>query len=801
MLQGRAAGVQITDQSGQVGAGSQIRLRGNNSLTQGNNPLIYVDGVRIENNPIGADDEASQQPSALDMINSADIDRIEIIKGPAATTLFGTEASGGVIQVFTKRGAAGAPAWTFSTQQGVSVMPHQGPDASVNPTGLNLNDCSHEPGCPEGGSWFRNAHQQKYNLSVRGGGETATYFVSGSYGDSQGVVDPQGVDDYSVRANINFTPLDGLDIRLNNHYARRNITWIPNGNNASGLYLNVLRGPAGYTPGNDDSLVLQNDIFTHLDQYITGLSINWQPNTWFAHRFNAGLDYTSSDFIDFKNWGFYEEPTGDREIDQQFDRNLTLDYVGTLSYSPFGDDISSRFSWGGQVYEEFGYVLNGFDDRFAGPGEQVLGDGNRPQVFENRITTRSGGFFLQEVLGFQDKLFITGGIRWDGFSTFGSGFGLAAYPKVSASYLISDEDFTPDFFETLKLRAAWGQSGKAPGAFDAARTYEPTSADEQVPAVIIANLGNADLGPELSTELEFGFDASLWDGKVTVEFTNYDQTTKDALIGVQEAPSGGTEEATLRNLGEVKNWGHELLIDVVTYRSDDIEWSVNGTWTANDSEITDLGPLENLGTTRQVGLPLWINWDDIIQNPTEMGARPDYEKGMIGRLFPTDTYGLGTRLTLARSLTLDLLAEGQAGHVKSIGVGYQNVRRKQWPGDDCPNIQAIYDAYDGPGEPPNLTALQIGTCIGARSDQGIWTDPADFWKIRSATVAYRLPDGIIPGAQGAQISVQAKNLYTWTDYRGLDPETNDNGFGDTTPREYYNMAPPRIFLFNLTLNF
>jgi len=106
-----------------------------------------------------------------------------------------------------------------------------------------------------------------------------------------------------------------------------------------------------------------------------------------------------------------------------------------------------------------------------------------------------------------------------------------------------------------------------------------------------------------------------------------------------------------------------------------------------------------------------------------------------------------------------------------------------------------------PGEPPNLTALQIGTCIGNRADQGVWTDPADFWKIRSATLSYRLPEGWIPRAQGAQISIQGKNLFTWTDYRGLDPETNDNGFGDSTPREYYNMAPPRIFMFGMTLNF
>ncbi len=812
VLQGRTTGIQVNDHSGQVGAASQIRLRGNNSLTAGNNPLIYVDGVRIEGSPLGTDDEGAQTPSALDMINPNDIDRMEVIKGPAATTLYGTEASGGVIQIFTKRGVAGAPAWNFSMEQGVSVMPHQGPSADVNPSGLFLNTCRdpgilnhatgeigvEEPGCPENNSWFRNAHHQVYNLSVRGGGETATYFVSGQYGDRKGVVDPQGADNYNVRANVSFQPVSGLDIRLNSHYARRNITWIPNGNNASGLYLNVLRGDAGYTPGNDDSLVLENDIFSHLDQYITGLAVYWSPNSLFSHRLNVGIDYTSSDFIDFKGWGFYEEATGDREIDQTFDRNLTFDYSGTFDYDPFSG-ISSSFSWGGQVYEEFSYGLNGFDELFAGPGEQVLGDGNNPQVFENRVTVRSGGFFVQEVLGFQDKLFLTGGVRWDGFSTFGEGFGIAAYPKFQASYLISDEDWFPvGWAETFKLRAAWGESGKAPGAFDAKRTYEATSADEQVPAVVIANLGNADLGPEVSSEIEYGVDASFFDGRVSVEFTRFDQTTRDALIGVQEAPSGGTEEATLYNLGEVKNWGIESVVNFVPVRTDDLEWHVGVNLTTNDSEITDLGPLEDLGTTRQLGYPLWIQWDDILQNPDAVGELPEYEKGYIGNLFPTQTVGLNTRLTLWHSLTVDVVGESQSGMVRPIGIAYQNVRRRVWPGDGCPGIQ---DIWYKDGDRSTLTAAEVARCIGPYSDQGVWTDPADFFKIRSASITYRLPEGLVPGARSAQVGISGKNLWTRTDYRGLDPEANDNGFGDATPNEYYNMAPPRVFILNFSVNF
>ena len=470
------------------------------------------------------------------------------------------------------------------------------------------------------------------------------------------------------------------------------------------------------------------------------------------------------------------------------------------------NNVTSDFSWGGQVYEEFNYTMNGFDELFAGPGEQVLGDGNNPRVFENRIIERSGGFFLQEVLGLNDKLFLTGGIRWDGFSTFGEGFGLAAYPKLQAAYTVSDEEFFPfDWTETFKLRAAWGQSGKAPGAFDAKRTYEATSADEQVPAVIIANLGNSDLGPEVSTELEYGADASFLNGRLIVEFTAFDQTTRDALICVQEAPSGGTEECTWRNLGEVKNWGTETMINFVPVRTDNLEWDIGVNFTTNDSEITDLGPLEDLGTSRQLGFPLWIRWDDTLTNPDAIGELPDYEKGNIGNLFPTETVGLNTRLTLWRSLTIDLVGEGQYGMVRPIGIAYQNVRRRVWPGDGCPAIQDMYYSLRGSGSSRvaqmGLPASDIARCIGPYSDQGMWTDLADFFKIRSASITYRLPDGLVPGTRSAQIGVAGKNVMTWTNYRGLDPEANDNGLSDATPNEYYNMAPPRIFILNFSVNF
>ncbi|MDE3002559.1 MAG: SusC/RagA family TonB-linked outer membrane protein [Gemmatimonadota bacterium] len=848
VLQGRAAGVAIAGTDGQVGAGSEIRIRGNSSISQSNRPLIYVDGVRMENSALMSADEGAAGTMAIDGINPNDIDRIEIVKGPAATTLYGTEAAGGVVQIFTKRGAAGAPAWTLTMDGGLSRMGHQGPlvgsdvvpmanayteshpdlyptgDYNVdymlpegdigNANGLRLNDCASgvnlsalyptidsygaEPGCPESGSWFRDATMQRVNLSIRGGGETATYFVSGRYADEQGVVDPQGQDSYNLRANVQFQPFDGLDVSLNNMYTKRNISWIPNGNNASGLFLNVLRGERGYTPDNDDSLVMFNDIFTNQSQWVTSASIGWSPTADFSHRLNFGMDYTYVDFVDFKPYDNYENPLGDRENDTYNDRNMTFDYNGSWRTDVMSG-ISSSFSWGGQVYEEYSWRLNGFDSDFAGPGDQLLGDGTDQDVNESRLTVRSGGFFLQEQIGFGDRFFLTGGMRWDGFSTFGSGFGLAAYPKLAAAYTISDESFFPEGLlgiDALKLRGAWGKSGRAPGAFDAVKVYEATQADEVVPALIIGNLGNADLGPEVSKELEVGFETSLFEGRASIDFTYFDQTTTDALIGVAEAPSFGTEEATLRNLGETTNKGYEAVLNVTPLRTDNLDWNVNFSYSSTESEITDLGPLQNAGFNMQLGFPIGVEYDGVVTNPTAVGQQEETETAVLGVNFPTQTMAIGTRLTLNQSLTLDLLAESQMGHVRTIGIGWATARRETWP--HCYGIQNEYNANGR----TNLTPNQVVTCVPGRIDWGAWTQNADFIKLRSAALSYRLPDDLVPGTRSVSIALQGKNLWQSTDYQGLDPEATDRGLDrGEYAFEYYNMAPPRIFILNMTVNF
>src|SRR5690606_35123010 len=202
LLTAAAPGIDVLQNSGQPGAGGTIRLRGNNSISQGNQPIVYVDGVRIYGGATPTHPAARQVASPLNDINAADIERVEIIKGAAATTLYGTEASSGVIQIFTKKGATGAPRWTAEITTGLNSMGHVGPKS--DPTGMWLNRCRgdglvgydgrvfEDPTCPASGSWLRNAPVQSYALSVSGGLDNATYYLSGNFSDEQNVIEGAG---------------------------------------------------------------------------------------------------------------------------------------------------------------------------------------------------------------------------------------------------------------------------------------------------------------------------------------------------------------------------------------------------------------------------------------------------------------------------------------------------------------------------------------------------------------------------------------------------------------------------------
>ena len=802
VLQGQAAGVSVLSNSGQVGAGRTIRLRGNSSVTQGNSPIIYIDGIRVQNQTVGNDIEVNQTANVLDDINPADIERVEIIKGPAATTLYGSEASNGVIQIFTKQGVEGDAEIRFSTEQGVNYLGQVGTQDIHSE--LSINNCSGEPGCPSDGDWLSPGHKQNYNLSVRGGTGTFNYYVSGEWGDTNGAFDaPQSTGKYSVRGNFGFNPLESVNVRFSTFYSRRDITWIPDGNNADGLLLNSLRVEQAPVP--DESEILDLGLTTNTDHFTSGVTLNWSPRANLNQSLKMGLDYVLSEYIEERPFGYVREPDGNRENQTEMNIQASLDYSGSLELQ-LAESVSSNTSWGGQLYRDVFNSLEVLGEGFSGIGDKVVTSGARTEVRdEDRITTYTGGVFMQERVGWRDRMFVTLGVRVDGSSTFGDDFGLAPYPKASVSYLISEHTFWPAWWDDLKLRAAYGESGRLPGPFDAVRTFDSVPGDNGQPGLSPGNPGNADLGPERSREVELGFEGSALDDRISGSFTWYRQRTNDAIVNVQPAPSQGFPESAPQNVGTLGASGVELDLNVTVLDMENFAWDVGGNFSTSHTEAIDLGGREiefawDQGVREGSSVPSFFgnvleNPNQIPEDPSNIQYKPELQN--LGPTFPPRELAIRTSVTLWDDLTVEVLGQGQYGHVLSAGTARENAERGIWPG--CDAIVAQINEGDRSG----LTARQLGRCDPQQIRDGQWVFPADFFRLRSASVQYRVPQRVLPKRmQNLVLNVQGRNLLTFTDYPGLDPEAYEDGSNDAPYRqEYYNLPPTKSITVSLSTSF
>src|SRR5438477_1396938 len=560
LLQARVPGMTVDVGGATIGQGATIRLRGNVSLSQSNQPLVYVDGVRQTANNYprnvsqgGSTFNAAQvEASPLADIDPGDVDRVEVVKGAAAATLYGTEAAAGVIELFTKRGTAGKTAFTLQTDQGINWLRPWGSD--VRPL-LNM-----EP-------WLKEAYGHSEGLSGSGGGGQTQYYLSAGLDDKDGVLPQDHQRRYSLRGNLALQPLANLTLQWNSFVSKNDLAMSPDGNGGESIFFNVYRSPVtslgAATPENNAKLLTRTTTQTD-DRLIVGASATWVPFGWMSHRFTFGYDRAAMSGEVFHPYGFVFQPTGDiSELDWRSE-TVTLDYAASAQAQPT-NDFKATFSVGGQLVHTTEARVDGYGRGLPGSGKHTLSRAAERFVFSVGQEVKTGGFLLQSLLAWKDRYFLTGGLRVDGSSAFASGFGLQAYPKLSASYVISDEPFWPGALGTAKLRAAYGFAGRAPGVFDAVRTWN-ASAFAGHGAFLPDNLGNPALSPEKSGELEVGFDAAALDDRLSLTFTYYHRHTVDALLAVPQPASSGFVTPQLENVGELSAGGIGASLDATVLR-------------------------------------------------------------------------------------------------------------------------------------------------------------------------------------------------------------------------------------------
>ncbi len=867
LLAARSPGLTLLSNAGSAGASSKIRIRGAGSINGGIEPVIYVDGIRINGGTQGIRDSGwggAQATSGLDVINPDDIESIEVIKGPSATTLYGADAAAGVIQIITKKGRASQGIqWTASFEAGQVDWAADRPLNYWQCTASEIGNASW-PGCdgvaegtlliddpvgydPTDGSSLSYANRARIydpnltpeaavrtgdvwdvNLSARGGGAAFNYFLSFEKADEQGVFRNNFARRTSGRANFGFTPTDNLSANVNVAYVREGLR-IPLNNNASnGILRNGFRGRPGFFGSNSwaegfrgfsPPLSNQYDNTINGERTTIGLTLNYSPFDFWENRLTLGLDKndrTLQEFYRIDETG--RSPWGATNSTGVIGRDLdavhfwTVDYAGTLNYD-ISEDYSSSFSVGAQLNARQFETHSVTGEGLIANSLNLVGAAavtNADQTFSEQTSL---GFFVQEQIGWRDRLYGTVAVRVDDNSAFGDDFSLVVYPKASLSYVISDEDyFNVGWVDDLKLRFAWGQAGNAPAPFSADRTFGPdvtTVGDVPVNQLFADEYGNPDLKAETGQEIEVGFDASLLEGRIGLETTYYYQQTKDALIPIPTPRSSGFGGTFLTNIGEIKNQGFELLVTATPILTRNVQWDATLSLGTNSNELVSFGdalPEITFGSFASVqrhreGYPLGGFWSvdverDASGNPiltgsgnatpvfdcrwepsdptwTEAECQETYE----GPMLPTREIGFTNSVTLFGNLRVFGHLDYKGGH-------------KQW----CAmcSIRNRIDRNTFEVQSPTIDAAERAVWLSRQTRTHI-TD-ADFVKLRELSLTYDVPGDWAQRlrADRMSVTVSGRNLWTWTDYfEGFDPEVSFWSQSNFTQLDYASLPTMR----------
>ncbi len=829
LLNGRSTGVVVQQGSGVAGSTSEIRIRGRSSLREVSDaPLIYVDGIRVNNRMTGGFGDPAT--SRLDDIDPSNIESIEIIKGPAAATLYGTEASNGVIQIITKQGAEGPARWNLTMRQGISYFNDAAErldinywvDPSGNVVAANMVELEEDRGTPI----FGTGHDQFYNLSVGGGTDVLQYYLSGSGTFNKGVTPDNSGHRYNAQMNLTAKPSGKLRINANTGIVVSRYRLPMQGN--SGVLPSLQRGSPstldtprrGWQTAPPETLYEAYHYNQDVNRLTGGISLEHNTTGWFTQRLTGGMDFTDQEVAYYTprlgDWDSqFFSPTfasGSKEVTREEVLYSTLEYTGTASLN-VSEHLRSNTSGGFQVYQKSIEYVEAEGQGFPATGvKTIAGAGTFQRGRDDFIENNTVGFFLQEQIGWKDRIFLTVALRADDNSAFGEDFDVVYYPKVSGSWVLNEEPFwNVSWVNSLRLRAAYGESGQQPDAFAALRTFEARPHPEGIAAVTPQSVGNPDLGPERGKEIEAGFDLGMFNDRFTVDFTYYNQKTTDAILSRNVAPSTGFSGTQFVNVGEIANSGFEVGIDALVVDSRKVDWDLGLSFNTNKNEITKLGIdgwLDVGWTTRhQEGYPVGsffaakvlsaeLDPDGIAINAMcddgEGGAISCDEAPWVylGHPSPDFEGSFNTSVTLLDRVRIRGLVDFQMGQSKYITDRWNRCAWRQ----NC-EINAYPERFD--------VRAVVAAQNGGWNEFDWWIKEASFARLREVSIEYSLPDSWLSwlSASSGSIALGGRNLGVWTEYPDLDPETMDITNSVTEPNDQSILPPLRQFSITIHLSY
>lgn len=885
-LQGKTAGAQIIQNSGDPAGGMSVRLRGISSISSSSEPLYIVDGVIVnngtnrvtntQNNYDGSNFVGTVGQNRMVDINPADIERIEVLNGAAAAAIYGSRANAGVIQIFTKRGTSGAPEVNFSTSVMMSELrkkldvnraptkfggPPDGPSAftqdliaAVGTPPQLLTNTTPVTRYDYQDYIFQTGLGTDNNVSVRGGTEKTKYYVSGSYFFNQGIIKNTDFRRFSFRANLDQTLNKMLSFNLGLNFINSAANEKPDGNSFYSPMNSVTilgnfhdiqtRDALGNVKAvgergrvNPVSVIEDFKQRQETNRVLTNMGLKLKPFRGMTVDYTLGFDSYG------QNGTTYMPPFAYNVSTAFFGGGATLD--PTLNgYSSTGNN--NFFQVNNEINATYQFDINNNIGSITQVGYSVQYEKNRYSLLQGRglspfVQTVNGastilpgtderselsisGVYLQQNFKIKNQVYLTGAVRMDGSSVFGENERNQLYFKASGSYVLSESALWkngPSWWNLFKIRAAYGESGNLTGigAYSRFNTYSSNSFLSRTSLNSSSVRANENVKPERQKELEIGTDMSFFNDRIGLQFNWYNKKVEDLLINRQIAPTTGFS-SLLDNFGSLENKGFEIVLDGAPISRNDLKWNITAIFNHNRNKVLEVGPALTLLSTNGgapiallEGYPVGVFYgtffamdgSNLVKNSTGF---PQIEKGTqnspVQYTPQRDAGGLPTGTTL-RKVIGDPNPDYTASLVNDLQFKRMNLRIQLDAVQGNQVFNADFRTRQGVGngkvaEQEHLGQVPRGYINSIYQIEQWRVDDGSFVKLREVSLSYSLGD--FKFFRDLNLSLSGRNLISWDDYKGYDPELNAAGQSTVLRGIDFGGVPiPRTFKFGIAAKF
>jgi len=855
LIQGRTSGVQITQNSGQPGGASTIRIRGNSAVTGTGQPLYVVDGVPLDGRSArpGLTTSAGDSPDSnpLNFLNPADIESLTVLKDASATAIYGSRAAYGVVLITTKRGKVGEPKFDFGVSGGFSTIMRRIKvlDASqfreaIGYYGLDAKQLDLGQNNDPLGAILQTGPLQNYSGAVSGGSESARYRLSLGYLDQKGIVKKTGFQKYTANFVTNAKFLEskrlGVDVNITASQSREQLAPITN----NGDYRGSLIGQAlQWNPTdklyNDDGtpFVRQGQVINPVAQQqyyndnsrvttaLASISPYYKFTDWleyralFATNYSTGIRRTSIDqrlnIQDYMNLGYAAVSTTELQTQQMthtlnFNKkivsDLNLNALVGYEYTKFnysGTGLSGR----GPVNSDgspIGFGTYGLD--YTNYLQYSNPSGRQISSFVDPVTQLQS-FFGRAILNYKDRYLLTATLRADGSTKFGDNNKYGYFPSVSAAWDISQEDFIKGKYEALnqlKLRVGYGRTGNQEFPAGSARSQFVFQANNG--GLVQTTNANPNLKWQSDEQYNAGIDVALFNNRLTLTADYFYKRTTDLLYpnipGFPAAPGGSS--VIWQNLnGIIVNKGVELLAGVTAVDNDHFGISFNANATFVHNNVTGLPNALIIQTGTLSGQGLSGVLSETIQNGQPLNGfyLPTYNginagTGLYNDFTPASYVGNPNPTTIAGLSATFRVAK------LSLITNFNGIFGNKIYNNTFNSVL-------------NVSQIRAGKNISLSEYQGVkeslanavtpstrYLESGNFVKLSNVTLSYALGD-LGKVFKGASIYAIAQNVFVITKYRGFDPEVNTNKSSGVVPSagiDYTGYPSARTFTFGVNFS-